>query len=130
LAEHIIRRLAMKYDRPHLALSPKALDFLCGEAWPGNVRELENVLARAAILTRGPVIEVADLAANDSKAGLHATNGAGGPLLLREILAETERRVILQALNQENWNRTRTAQTLGISRRQLFDKIQQYSLKR
>jgi len=49
---------------------------------------------------------------------------------LREILAETERRVILQALNQENWSRTRTAEVLGISRRQLFDKIQQYGLQR
>jgi DNA-binding NtrC family response regulator len=130
LAEHIVRRLAIKYDRPHLTISPKALDFLCGQAWPGNVRELENVLARAAILTSGPVIEVADLAATESKAGPNATRCAGARLPLREILAETERRVILQALNQENWNRTRTAESLGISRRQLFDKIQQYNLKR
>jgi two-component system, NtrC family, response regulator AtoC len=130
LAEHIVRRLALKYDRPHLAISRESLDFLSGERWPGNVRELENVLSRAAILTRGAVIEVADLAVNESKAEPDATKGAHGPLLLREILAETERRVILQALNQEKWNRTRTAKLLGISRRQLFDKIDQYGLKR
>lgn len=56
-----------------------------------------------------------------------AANSAGS-LQLREILAETERRVISQALEQEGWNRTRAAQVLGISRRQLFDKIQQYDL--
>jgi two-component system response regulator AtoC len=48
---------------------------------------------------------------------------------LRDILAETESRVIRQALEQEKWNRTRAARVLGISRRQLFDKIRQYGLQ-
>ncbi len=52
-----------------------------------------------------------------------------GSLLLFDILAETERRVIRQALEQEKWNRTKAAQALGISRRQLFDKIRQYGLQ-
>jgi DNA-binding NtrC family response regulator len=53
-----------------------------------------------------------------------------GSLLLRDILAETECRVIRQALEQEKWNRTRAAQVLGISRRQLFDKVRQYGLQK
>jgi DNA-binding NtrC family response regulator len=48
---------------------------------------------------------------------------------LKELLAETERRAIQQALTQENWNRTRAAQLLGISRRQLFEKIRQHGLQ-
>jgi DNA-binding NtrC family response regulator len=44
------------------------------------------------------------------------------------VLAETERRVIQQALEQEKWNRTKAARVLGISRRQLFDKVRQYGL--
>jgi DNA-binding NtrC family response regulator len=50
-------------------------------------------------------------------------------LPLKQIIAETERRVILQALEQTEWNRTRAAQVLGISRRQLFDKIRQFGLE-
>jgi transcriptional regulator with PAS, ATPase and Fis domain len=61
-------------------------------------------------------------------AGQPTRRGAGGPLALEEILAETERRVILHALEQEGWNRTRAARVLGISRRQLVDKIQQHGL--
>ncbi|HEX4070169.1 MAG TPA: sigma-54 dependent transcriptional regulator [Planctomycetaceae bacterium] len=129
LAEHIVNRLALKYERARLGISPQAIRFLCEQTWPGNVRELENVLSRAAILTRGHVIEIDDLAIHVSKTSPPTNSAATGSLLLREILAETERRVILQALNQEKWNRTRTAETLGISRRQLFDKIQQYDLR-
>jgi two-component system response regulator AtoC len=130
LAEHIVNRLALKYERARLGISPQAVHFLCEQPWPGNVRELENLLSRAAILTRGHVIEIDDLAVHVSKTSPPANSAATGSLLLREILAETERRVILQALHQEKWNRTRTAETLGISRRQLFDKIQQYDLRR
>jgi two-component system, NtrC family, response regulator AtoC len=129
LAEHIVRRLAVKYGWPHLALDPDAIPLLAGRPWPGNVRELQNVLSRAAILVRGGVIEIADLQA---PAGVSALPSVAlpGSLLLRDILAETERRVIRQALEQEKWNRTRAAQVLGISRRQLFDKVRQYGLQK
>jgi DNA-binding NtrC family response regulator len=128
LAEHVLRRLAAKYRWPHLTLAPPALARLTEHPWPGNVRELQNVLARAAILSRGQVIGPDDLE-------LAPAAGAGEPavppgsLQLRDILAETEKRVIRQALAQEGWNRTRAAQVLGISRRQLFDKIRQYGLQ-
>jgi DNA-binding NtrC family response regulator len=91
------------------------------------VRELQNVLARAAILARGRIIGVEDLQASASPAS-PAAGPASGSLLLRDILAETERRAIAQALEQEKWNRTQAARVLGISRRQLFDKIRQYGL--
>jgi DNA-binding NtrC family response regulator len=61
-------------------------------------------------------------------AGEAATAPRSGSLLLRDILAKTERRLIRQALEKEKWNRTRAARVLGISRRQLFDKIRQYGL--
>ena len=48
---------------------------------------------------------------------------------LKEMLAETERRAIAEALEQSGWNRTKASRMLGISRRQLFDKIRQYGLQ-
>lgn len=126
LAEHILGKLAQKYDWPHLALSPEALMHLTAQPWPGNVRQLQNVLARAAILARGRVIGLDDVRMPASSAG--SAESASGSLLLRDLLAETERRAIQQALEQEKWNRTRAARLLGISRRQLFDKIRQYGL--
>jgi two-component system, NtrC family, response regulator AtoC len=128
LAEHLIHQLGRQYHWPHLALAAEALDELKRRGWPGNVRELRNVLARAAILARGRVIQRTDLdAARPTKTDPPAP--ASGTLVLREALAEVERRVIRQALEQENWNRTQAARVLGISRRQLFDKIREYELQ-
>jgi two-component system response regulator AtoC len=126
LAEHILRKLSHKYDWPNLALAPEALAYLSAQAWPGNVRELQNVLARAAILARGRIIGLDDVRTTASAAA--STEPPSGSLLLRDLLGETERRAIRQALEQEKWNRTRAARLLGISRRQLFDKIRQYGL--
>lgn len=129
LAEHLVGRLARKYGWPQLALSPEAVDWLSAQPWPGNVRELQNVLARAAALARGRLILVDDLKPPPQPA-VGAASAPAGSLPLKEILAETERRVIAEALAQCGWNRTRAAQILGISRRQLFDKIRQYDLQR
>jgi two-component system, NtrC family, response regulator AtoC len=128
LAEHIISRLARKYAWPHLGLSPETVRALCEQPWEGNVRQLQNVLVRAAILTRGRTILEDDLrlAVANSKAPAKPTMPSFD---LKEILAETERRVIAEALVQTRWNRTRAAELLGISRRQLFDKIQQHGLQ-
>jgi two-component system response regulator AtoC len=129
LAEQTVRRLARKYQWPQLAVSPEALRFLCDQPWPGNIREMHNVLARAAILSRGRGILPEDLSAT----GLFNPSPSSGPasgiaLSLKDILAETERRVIQHALEQVSWNRTKASRLLGISRRQLFDKIRQYGL--
>lgn len=129
LVEQTVHRLVRKYQWPQLAVSPEALRFLCDQPWPGNIREMHNVLARAAILSRGRLILPEDLSAT----GLLNTSPSPGPasglsLSLKEILAETERRVIQDALEQMAWNRTKASRLLGISRRQLFDKIRQYGL--
>jgi two-component system response regulator AtoC len=113
-----------------LSISPEALSAIRDRPWPGNVRQLENALARAAIASRGRAIlpehldgvEVADT----------ASSSAGDPaesLPLRALLAEVERREIQRALLACGGNRTQTAQRLGISRRQRFDKIREYDLQ-
>jgi DNA-binding NtrC family response regulator len=131
LAEHIVRRLAKKNRWPQLALSTDAVEHLCGQPWPGNVRELQNVLARAAILARGRLIGPQDIVPIPAAASSPAFGSVRkSSLSLKEILAETERRLIEQALQQAGWSRTQAAQLLGISRRQLYDKIQQYGLQR
>jgi DNA-binding NtrC family response regulator len=125
LAEHFIRSLARKYQWPHLGLAPDAVQALCEQPWPGNVRQMQNVLARAAILTRGRMILAEDLRLG----AISRPRAAPHSLCLKEILAETERRVIEEALSQTRWNRTKAAELMGISRRQLFDKIREYGLE-
>jgi DNA-binding NtrC family response regulator len=130
LAEHIVRRLAHQYHWPQLALAPEAVEYLRRQRWPGNVREMQNVLARAAILVRGRLILVEDLCrSSPSPVAAPAASPPDQPMCLKDLVAETERRAIQHALDQTAWNRTQAARLLGISRRQLFDKIQQHGLQ-
>ncbi|HJT22290.1 MAG TPA: sigma-54 dependent transcriptional regulator [Nitrospira sp.] len=129
LAEHFIGQLARKYRWPQLALPADSMRHLSLHPWPGNVRELQNVLARAAILTRGRPIQPDDLKSSGlTAAGPSSASASAQPFPLKDILAETERRMIQQALDHAKWNRTQAARLLGISRRQLFDKIREYGL--
>ncbi len=130
LVEHFVRSLSRKYHWPHLSLAVDALAELQKRDWPGNVRELQNSLARAAILARGKCIQTDHIQTTDMKSTRPTFFESGSASLnLREVLAEVEERTIRQALIQEGWNRTQAARVLGISRRQLFDKIRLYGLE-
>jgi formate hydrogenlyase transcriptional activator len=83
------------------------MDALCRYHWPGNIRELQNVIERAVIISAGPglCVDVADLkfpkTSHPEERAFTAkseTNGA-----LQNLLEETERQQILQALKQSNW---------------------------
>ena len=129
LAEYILRRMERKHGWHELSLAPQALSVIRERPWPGNVRQLENALARAAIAARGRAILPEHIDADE--AADPAVLSAGDPaeaLPLRALLAEVERRAIRGALLACGGNRTKTAERLGISRRQLFDKIREYDL--
>jgi DNA-binding NtrC family response regulator len=130
LADHFIQRLGRKYNWPHLGLAPDAVKWLSSQDWPGNVRQLQNVLARAAILSRGRTILAEDFGPTTPPTAPATEACSNGPMSLKDLLAETERRAIVLALEQTGWNRTKASQLLGISRRQLFDKIRQYDLQK
>jgi two-component system response regulator AtoC len=131
LCRVILRRLEEKYGWRDLSLAPESLAGLRLREWPGNVRQLENVLSRAAIAARGRAIlpehleiEEPQILGRDPDAPDQAV-----AVPLRALLAEVERRAIRQALVHCSGNRTRAAERLGISRRQLFEKIREYDLR-
>ncbi len=128
LAEHILRRVESRHGWGSLSISPEALAAIRERPWPGNVRQLENALARAAISARGRAIFPEHLEADDDP-GRPGPEAAADGLPLRALLAEVERKAIQRALTASGGNRTQTAERLGISRRQLFDKIREYDLR-
>ena len=130
LAEDILRRVERRHGWGGLSLAPEALQAVRERPWPGNVRQLENALARAAIAARGRAILPEHLDADESTdPAVPGLGDADESLPLRALLAEVERRAIRRALTACAGNRTRTAERLGISRRQLFDKIREYDLR-
>jgi len=130
LAEAILRRVERKQGWGGLSLSPEALATIQERPWPGNVRQLENALARAVIAARGRAILPEHLDAEEPADPLiPAPGGPAESMPLRALLAEVERQAIRRALSACGGNRTRTAERLGISRRQLFDKVREYDLQ-
>jgi two-component system response regulator AtoC len=130
LAEHLVRRLARDRRLPRGGLSPEAVELLQAREWPGNVRELEHTLERALILSRGGRISPEHLAL-PSEAGVASDPFGGVPLEkgMHEAVAELERRLIERALAAAGDNRTRAAQILKISRRLLYDKLQEFGIQ-
>ena len=116
LARFFLNRAAQSLNKKGLALTPEAESVLMRYPWPGNVRELENTMERLAILVDGP-IEPDDLSITPS--------GPAHPVLFKDI----ERQAILDALEANNHNRTRTSQQLGISLRTLQYRLKEYGIR-
>jgi transcriptional regulator with GAF, ATPase, and Fis domain len=113
LAHHFVTRYAAALRKPITAIAPEAITVLMDYAWPGNVRELENAIEYAVILETGPVLRVASF---PDKLRPHATDEHPS---LKARLALMERQIILEALHTSNGVKTRTAELLGIDRRNL-----------
>jgi DNA-binding NtrC family response regulator len=97
------------------SLTPSAVTRLHGHAWPGNVRELKNVMERALALAEGRRIEPQHLLLDP-----FASEAAG----------ETSRARVLEALSAAKGNQTRAAEILGVSRRTLINRMEEYGLPR
>jgi DNA-binding NtrC family response regulator len=123
LVDHFLNYFRAEMRKPLEALSKEAMELLMAHDWPGNVRELRNVLERAAVLARGPILTPLelDLAPLASPGGV-AANGA-------DSLREVERRHIVTSLKQHGWNITRSAKALGIDRVTLYNKIKRYQIR-
>ncbi len=121
LAQRLLARAAIQMGRRDLRLSDEAMAHLRQHTWPGNVRELANTLERAAILSNGDTIGVAELRLHPS---LSSPQSSGG----LKTMAETERDAIETALAHFEGNRKQAAEFLGIGLRTLYEKLKRYEL--
>jgi DNA-binding NtrC family response regulator len=97
--------------------------------WPGNVRELQNVVERAVLLGKGPLITVADLPAEVRGSNGIVYTSAAGQKTLKEALEGPERQIIREVLEANGWNRNATADQLGINRTTLYKKMKRLGLE-
>jgi DNA-binding NtrC family response regulator len=134
LCRAMLREFAAKDNREVRDLTPEALNVLMQYAWPGNVRELRNTIERMVVLSRGDRLTLRDVppairTAVESKglpAGIALPPAPGGAV---RPLEETEKIMILNALRKCDGNKSRAAQELGISRRTLHRKLNQYKVE-
>jgi DNA-binding NtrC family response regulator len=126
LAERILEQLVAKLSQPRrLRLAPEAQHLLLAYHWPGNVRELMNVLERGVALCQGELIADDDLP--QSVRERRPADFLGAAVARRMTLAELEREFIERVLEDEAGNKTRAAQRLGLDRKTLYRKLDEYA---
>ncbi len=123
LATHFLEIYKKRSNKNITGITKKALVWLRRYDWPGNVRELENAMERAVIIAQGRMVDIDDLP--------HAVRGAETNRTIEiEVgtsIDEVEKRMIIQTLAYTRGDRSRAAQILGIGRKTLYRKLQQYN---
>ena len=125
----LARSFLAKFGQGKVVLGKRAEKALCSYSWPGNVRELENLMERATILCTEGEVGLEHLPPGLSH-GLSAQM-VGGDFQLPEeglVMDELEKSLILQALERANGNKSSAAGLLGLTRRQLYTRLEKYGL--
>lgn len=124
------RKFKERLNRPNLKLPPTLLPHFATHRWPGNVRELENVVERLVVLAPGDEITVEDLPdfLHRERPTLEAIHLELPPEGIS--MEAVERELVVRALQRFNWNQTKAAEYLDISRKVLIYRMEKFALKR
>ncbi|MDA3864924.1 MAG: sigma-54 dependent transcriptional regulator [Deltaproteobacteria bacterium] len=125
LARHLLHKLAQEANLPVPNLSENSERFLQNYDYSGNIRELENLLERALVLDTD-----SNISTNDLKPMQEKRPRLEGGIDLDQKMEEVEKQYILEALNKTGWNRTKSAEILGISFRSLRYRMSKLDLDR
>jgi transcriptional regulator with GAF, ATPase, and Fis domain len=132
LVEHFVARFNRLRKKKINGVAEDVMTRFAGYAWPGNVRELENMLERMVILASGDSLSAVDLPERlleDGAAPVEPVEELPGQgFFLNEVLADFEKRLILQALEQTDWVKIRAARLLNVNRTTLIEKMKRFKL--
>jgi two-component system response regulator AtoC len=120
LAEFFARNISTRMGKSSPSLSVEAKELLRSHHWPGNARELANAIERALIVSQSAVIDKEDLPMKSEAA--HSTASRPG------LLAQIEKKAILECLSQNAGDRRATAEELGISLRTLQYRLKEFGI--
>lgn len=133
LVQYFVAQFYRREGRESKAFRPEALGLLSGYDWPGNVRELKNIVERILIMTPGRTITAADvpeLRGAPAMADFFEQRPDGIQIVgtLREAREGFEREFIIQKLEENDWNISRTAEVIELERSNLHRKIKSYGI--
>jgi DNA-binding NtrC family response regulator len=124
LMASFVREFSEENGKNIEAIEPKARMVLYNYGWPGNVRELRNCIESSVVMSKSSIITVDDLPPHiHTDSDQETLKIAAG-----STLADVEREAIRATLAQQNGNKTRAAEVLGIGRKTLHRKLQEYGL--
>lgn len=123
LAGHFLQKFDRINRKTISSLHPDVMRLFMDYDWPGNIRELANVIERAVVLCPGDAISVKYLPKS-----LRETETGSPPGETKFNLLETEKKLLLRVLEKTSWNQSKSAEILGISRKQLRTKMKHHGL--
>ncbi|MBV9768223.1 MAG: sigma 54-interacting transcriptional regulator [Bryobacterales bacterium] len=132
LVDHFLQVYNGKFKRNILGVSQMAASALMAHSWPGNVRELRNVIERAMVLEESERIQSSSLQLdynNGGSNGLKLHPPEKSEALFQDSLAQTEKNLVMKALQKASGNQTRAAVLLGITRDTLRYKMKKFNLR-
>jgi DNA-binding NtrC family response regulator len=128
MVRYFFDRTKIRYGRPELQLPVSLMPYLLNHRWPGNVRELENVIERLVLLSRTDEVTLADLPERLRQAMPREENQKTAAPAGATVLRDVERDLIIQALRQCDWNKSKAARHLDISRKTLLYRMAKYGI--
>jgi transcriptional regulator with GAF, ATPase, and Fis domain len=129
LANYFIKKYAAQNGKAPMQLSEEAIAVLLKAPWEGNVRELQNVIERSVLVSPGPTISPDAFLIDEA-----ASSAVGAPsttsLLItkREVSLKFEKERIIEAIRKSKGNKSLAAQSLGIARASLYNKLKQFQI--
>jgi len=130
LVDYFVRRYATINNCRQKEFSEGAIAFLQGLPWKGNVRELKNVIERVLILSSESEITEKELEQSVGGGRRDLTSVVATAQTLKEFREVAERFFLIEQLDRHEWNVTRTAQSIGTPRSNLYKKMEQYGIQR
>ena len=126
-AKHFLEKFTLRYEKKIESIPDEIITAFMAHSWPGNTRELENVMERLILLSDGPDLDPVNIPAEIVTDGLPepAEDFKGR---VGDAASAAEKHLIRGALEKAGGNRTRAAEALGISRRTLYKKMNEYGL--
>ena len=124
LVEHFLNQFCQENSRSPVKMDPATLTLLKKYRWPGNIRELANIIERTCLMCQGDTLLPSHLFFDDEllSSGKNEANAR-----LSGTIYQMEKELILQTLEEVSGNKTKAAESLGISIRTLRSKLNEYN---
>ncbi len=128
LVGHFVNIIKKNYGLSEIEVESSALSWLCSRNWPGNIRELRNLLERTIVLSRDNKITTEQLIINSSDNIGQKDSADPLPTVGRMTLNEMESGMIKKTLEHFEYNISKTASSLGLSRSALYRRLDRYNI--